>query len=130
MLAKALMPGMPMIIVTATKDGTLVSQLRSLGWTAYLEDKDASDPNGSIHITRGSAQIKIDEQIIHEEAVNPASPDGWWAAVQDLEDRVVVLVVEDGKIDLRSAQLKKQLDSLEGSVLTAHNLLPVTTDLN
>jgi hypothetical protein len=133
MYAKALVPGsagippMPLLIAGVRDLPLLVGYLTTHGW------RDAaggfSQPgNGELRITTAQRlQLLIGGEVMIDDT-NPASPPGWWPAVEAADNRCFALLSETGSIDLNGgagAHLE-QLLGRPGALYWAS--VPVTVD--
>lgn len=73
-------------------------------------------------------QLVVDDQALLDD-LNPWAPDGWWAAVDQLQGRCVVVIVRDGDVDLTHHNSGDQLAALMGTGRAVFAALPVTTNL-
>ncbi|MGP5220671.1 hypothetical protein [Arthrobacter rhombi] len=130
MYAKALIPAeeitVPLIIATAGVGSPLVGQLHDRSWTPYGGGAP-EDTGAEVQITAERLCVIIDgEVLLDDNRGNPVSPDGWWNAVSAMGDKVIVVVVEKGEIDLNSAAVGQQLRELLDQRTAAHALVKVT----
>ena len=47
-----------------------------------------------------------------DDDANPASPEGWWTAVDNLNGHCIVVVIREDTLDLRTPQAGDQLAAL------------------
>ena len=83
MFAKTLLPGPPIFLPTLTATTIEPDQL----------------------------QLVVAEQVLIDD-VNPASPQGWWAAVDALDGRCVAIVLRSGDVDLTGSDLNERMKAL------------------
>jgi hypothetical protein len=60
---------------------------------------------------------------------NPASPEGWWTAVDTLAGHCIVVMMRDGAVDLNQTQAGDQLVALLNTDHALSAALPAITDL-
>ena len=79
---------------------------------------------GRLQISQDRLQLIVDEQALLVDE-NPYAPDGWWAAVDQMQGRCVVVIVRDGDVDLTRPEAGEQLAALMGTGRAATAALPV-----
>ncbi|MCA4135498.1 hypothetical protein [Arthrobacter sp. M4] len=134
MYAKALIqagrgiPAMPLLIAGVRELPLMVGYLTAHGW------RDAAggmtqQGNGELRITTSQRlQLLIGGEIMLDDT-NPASPPGWWAAVEAGGGRCFALLSESGSVDLHSTDAGPNLERLmdqRGALYWAS--VPVTVD--
>ena len=111
--AKTLIPGshpVPALIWATSQAAVLIPQLLDRGWgpfSARLPD----DARGELVIGADRMQLVVDDQMLLDDT-NPPAPDGWWAAVDRLDNCCVVVIVADGEMDLAHPRAGEQLATL------------------
>lgn len=101
MFAKTLVPGsmpIPTLTTTTSEPDVLFPQLVQAGWGWY-GGPPPSPQTTQLLITHRSLRVVVDGAVILDD-LDPASPPGWWKAVDGLEGKCVVLVIKTGAIDL------------------------------
>lgn len=108
MYAKALLPttpgfpAVPLLIAGVDQLPPIVAYLKANGWQDAASSS-MSPGNGELRITTAQRlQLVIGGQIMLDDT-NPASPPGWWNAVEAANNNCVVMVSETGSIDLRES---------------------------
>ncbi len=92
--SKSIIPGptpTPTLISTTSDGDILMPQLIELGWGWFGDDMPAHG-TGELRITHDRLALVVDDQTILDD-INPASPPGWWDAVDGLGGLCVVIVV-------------------------------------
>ncbi|WP_347350381.1 hypothetical protein [Intrasporangium sp.] len=130
MYAKTLIPGpalaVPTITATTPLGDILFPQLTALGWTTFGQAGPSPAP-GTVHISPGEGlRLIIEGETLLEDSTNPAAPPGWWQAVSALDDRVVVVIVPSGRVDLADPDQGRQLSTLQDEGIGVYALLPLT----
>ena len=106
MYAKTLIPGplpTPTLTATTSVAHQLFPELLASGWKRYgVEDLAVSRTD--VLITHDSLQLVVDGIVVLSD-IDPASPAGWWEAVDGIDGQCVVVVLKTGDIDLHDPQL-------------------------
>lgn len=128
MYAKVLLPSDPptaMLICTVDPQTPLLSQLRAQGWT---QDTDISLTNehANLHITSESLVLTVSGKEVLRDYNNPVAPAGWWKAVSENGDRVIIAFVPDG-FDLDEQNIASHLNNAADDDRTAWGYVPLTT---
>lgn len=105
----------------------LVPQLLDRGWALFGEPPPTAAA-GQLVVGSDRLQLIVDDQALLDD-LNPYAPDGWWAAVDALEGRCVVVIARDGDVDLAHHDAGEQLAALMGSGRAVFAALPVVTVL-
>lgn len=113
---------------TASDAAVLLPQLLDRGWALWGEPPPPAAAAGELIIGADRLQLVIDGQALLED-VNPAAPDGWWAAVDGMAGRCVVVVTRPEDVDLTHHEAGAQLVALMGTGRAVFAALPVVTDL-
>lgn len=128
---KTLIPGtrpIPALMASSSEPDSLRSQLLDRGWVAFgqaLQPKAA----GELRIGVDRLQVVIDGDVVLDDAANPASPEGWWAAVDTLGGHCIVVILPAGTVDLTDPETGDQLVGLLNTDHALSAALPVVTDL-
>lgn len=128
--AKTLIPGphpVPALMATTDDADVLVPQLLDRGWAPFgnpLPDQAV----GRLVIGSDRLQLVVEDQALLDD-LNPYAPDGWWAAVDALQGRCVVVIGRSGDVDLAHHESGEQLAALLGSRRALFAALPVVTSL-
>lgn len=130
MYAKTLVPGPPAVpgLVGTTRDApVLVPQLLERGW-AVFGDPTPGRAAGELVFSADRLRLMVEGQVLLDDA-NPAGPAGWWAAVDALAGRCVVIVCANSDLDLAGNHARQQLTALRDTGRAAFAALPVRTEL-
>ena len=130
MYAKTLIPGphpVPALMATTDDADVLMPQLLDRGWALFGEALPPA-PAGRLVVGSDRLQLVIDDQALLDD-LNPYAPDGWWAAVDELQGRCVVVITRHGDVDLSHHQAGEQLVALMGTGRAVFAALPVDTVL-
>ena len=132
MHAKALIVGaepIPALMVTSSQTDVLRGHLLDRGWVPLGEPLQPAAA-GELRIGVDRLQVVIRSDVLLDDDANPASPRGWWEAVDTLGGYCVVVLVREGAVDLTRPQTGDQLVDLlhTGHALSA--ALPVVTSLS
>lgn len=114
-------------MITTDDADVLVPQLLDRGWAVFGEPLPAVAA-GRVVVGSDRLQLVVEDQALLDD-VNPYAPDGWWAAVDALQGRCVVVIVRDGDVDLAHHDAGEQLAALMGSGRAVFAALPVDTNL-
>jgi hypothetical protein len=93
--AKTLIPGtrpIPALMATGSQADVLRQQLLERGWVRFgepLQPAAAGEPR--IGVDR--LQVVIDGDVVLDDDGNPASPEGWWAAVDTLGGHCIGVMI-------------------------------------
>lgn len=130
MYAKTLIPGTHPGADGHHRPGRrLWPQLLARGWVP-LGDSLQPGAAGQLRIGVDRLQLVLDEDVVLDDDANPASPTGWWAAVDSLNSHCIVVMIRGGVVDLRSPQAGDQLASLLYTHHAISAALPVVTNLS
>ncbi len=98
MYAKTLIPGplpTPTLTATTSVAHQLFPELLASGWKRYgVEDLAVSRTD--VLITHDSLQLVVDGIVVLSD-IDPASPAGWWEAVDGIDGQCVVVVLKTGR---------------------------------
>ena len=86
----------------------------------------AGDVAGVVAVGVALADAAVE---VADDDLNPYAPDGWWAAVDQLQGRCVVIITRSGDIDLSQHQAGEQLAALVDTGRAVFAALPVDTIL-
>lgn len=128
--AKTLVPGAPAVpgLVGTTREApVLVPQLLQRGWAVFGEPPPRRAV-GELVISADRLRLLVAGQVLLDDA-NPAGPDGWWAAVDGLAGRCVVIVCAADDLDLAAGHAGEQLAGLRDTGRAVFAALPVRTEL-
>ena len=128
--AKTLIPGphpVPALMATTDEAEILMPQFLDRGWALFGGPPGAA-PAGRVVVGSDRLQLVVDDQALLDD-VNPYAPDGWWAAVDALEGRCIVVITRDGDVDLSHHEAGEQLVALMGTGRAVFAALPVDTVL-
>jgi hypothetical protein len=114
-------------MATTDDADTLVPQLLDRGWALFGEPPSPA-PAGRLVVGADRLQLVVEDQALLDD-LNPYAPDGWWAAVDGLQGRCVVVIVRDGDVDLSHYSAGEQLVALMGTGRAVFAALPVDTVL-
>jgi hypothetical protein len=109
--AKTVIPGtrpIPALMATGSQADVLRQQLLERGWVRFgepLQPAAAGEPR--IGVDR--LQVGIDGDVVLDDDGNPASPEGWWAAVDTLGGHCIGVMIRDGAVGLTQPQAGDQL---------------------
>lgn len=100
MYAKTLVPGpLPTPTLTATTSvDALFGQLLDSGWAHYGSPL-VETASTRLLITHASLQLVVDGEVILDDR-DSGSPQGWWAAVDAIGGKCVVVVLRTDDVDL------------------------------
>ena len=120
-----LMPtgAIPMIAATTSALDVLASQLLSRGWGPF-DGRSAPAGSGHLTVSHDRLQLLVDGQVLLDD-LNPAAPDGWWAAVDGFAGRCVVVVVATGRLDLTRPDVGGQMVELMDEQAGVWAVLPI-----
>jgi hypothetical protein len=124
--ARTLIPGtrpIPALMATSSQADVLRRQLLERGWVRFGERRRLA--------ATGELRIDVDRhdgEMVLDDDVNPASPEGWWAAVKTLVRHCIVVMVRDG-VDLTQPQAGDQPAALLNTDHALSAALPVVTNL-
>ena len=124
--AKMLIPGpqpMPALMATTDDADVLVPQLLDRGWASF-GDSLPQLAAGRLTIDPDRLQLVVDGQALLADE-NPFAPDGWWAAVDQMQGLCVVVIVRDGDVDLAHPEAGEQLAALVGTGRAVTAAVPV-----
>lgn len=124
--AKTLIPGpqpIPALMATTNDANVLVPQLLERGWVSF-GDPLPQQADGRLTIGPHRLQLVVDGQALLADE-NPFAPDGWWAAVDQMQGRCIVVIVHDGDVDLAHPQAGEQLAALLGTGRAVTAAVPV-----
>lgn len=113
MYAKTLIPGpMPIacLVASAEQPDVLLPQLLDRGWD-WFGSTIPANPQGDLVIDHQRLQLVVDDQILLDD-LNPASPPGWWPAVDHLQGRCAVIIARREDVDLTDKESGSQLQNL------------------
>ena len=130
MYAKTLVPGpnpVPALMATTDDADILLPQLLDRGWALFGEPLPPAG-TGRLAVGADRLQLVVDGQALLDD-LNPYAPDGWWAAVDALQGRCVVVIVRAGDVDLAHHDAGAQLAALMGTSRAVFAALPVATVL-
>ncbi len=105
----------------------LMPQLLDRGWAPFGDPLPAAAV-GRLVVGSDRLQLVIDDQALLDD-LNPYAPNGWWAAVDGLQGRCVVVIARDGDVALAHHQAGEQLAALMGAGRAVFAALPVETVL-
>lgn len=128
--AKNLIPGphpVPALMATTDDADTLMPQLLDRGWALFGEPPSPARA-GRLVVGSDHLQLVADDQALLDD-VNPYAPDGWWAAVDRLQGRCIVVIARSGDVDLSHRQAGEQLVAQMGTGRAVFGALPVETVL-
>ena len=128
MYAKSVIPGpnpLPALMATTDDADILLPQLLDRGWALFGEPLPSA-PAGWVVVGSDRLQLVVDDQALLDD-LNPYAPDGWWAAVDGLQGKCVVVIVRDGDVDLAHHDAGAQLAVLMGTGRAVFAALPVET---
>ena len=128
--AKTLIPGphpVPALMATTADPDILLPQLLDRGWALFGE-RPPAQAAGELVIGADRLQLVVDDQALLDD-LNPYAPDGWWAAVDALQGRCVVVIAGNGDVDLAHHDAGTQLAALMGTGRAVFAALRVRTDL-
>ena len=94
MYAKTLIPGtrpIPALMATTNQADTLWPQLLARGWVPFGNSLRAA--TGELRIGVDRLQLMLDGHVVLDDDANPASPEGWWTAVDNLNGHCIVVVI-------------------------------------
>lgn len=114
-------------MATTDDAGILMPQLTERGWASF----GAALPQtaaGQVVVGTDRLCLLVDGQALLDD-LNPYAPDGWWAAVDQLQGRCVVVIVRDADVDLTHHDAGEQLAALMGTGRAVFAALPVVTAL-
>ena len=117
----------PALLATSSDATVLLPQLLDRGWALFGEQPPTAAA-GVLFLGPEWLQLMVDGQALLDD-VNPAAPDGWWAAVDGRGDRCVVVVTHETDVDLAHHDAGAQLVALLGIGRAVLAALPVVTDL-
>ena len=126
--AKTLIPGpnaVPALMATTDDADILVPQLLDRGWALFGEPLPTA-ASGWLVVGADRLQLVVDDQALLDD-LNPYAPDGWWAAVDGLQGKCVVVIARDGDVDLAHHDAGAQLAALMGTGRAVFAALPVET---
>ena len=129
--AKTLIPGtrpIPALMATSSQTEVLRPQLLQRGWVAFGQALRPG-PAGELRIGVDRLQVVIDGDAILDDDANPASPEGWWAAVDILGGHCIVVILPTGTVDLTQSDAGNQLVALLNTDHALSAALPVVTSL-
>jgi len=129
--AKTLIPGpspVPALMATTDEGDVLLPQLVDRGWAVFGEPLPAGG-EGRVVVGSDRLQLVVEGQTLLDD-LNPWAPDGWWAAVDGLQGRCVVVIVGDGDVDLAHQDAGEQLAALLGTGRAVFAALRVDTVLD
>ena len=112
-------------MATTDDADVLVPQLLDRGW-ALLGEAPPSAAAGQLVVGSDRLQLVVDDQALLDD-LNPYAPDGWWAAVDGLHGKCVVVIARDGDVDLAHHDAGAQLAALMGTGRAVFAALPVQT---
>ena len=127
MYAKTLIPGpnaVPALMATTDDADILLPQLLDRGWALFGEPLPTAA--GRLVVGSDRLQLVVDDQALLDD-LNPYAPDGWWAAVDELQGKCVVVIARDGEVDLAHHDAGAQLAALMGTGRAVFAVLPVET---
>ena len=116
MYAKTLIPGphaVPALMATTDDADILLPQLLDRGWALFGEPLP-QQAAGRLVVGSDRLQLVVDDQALLDD-LNPYAPDGWWAAVDGLHGKCVVVIARDGDVDLAHHDAGQQLAALMGT---------------
>ena len=128
--AKTLIPGpnpVPALMATTDDGDVLVQQLLDRGWALFGEPLP-DQPAARLVIGADRLRLVVDDQALLDD-LNPYAPDGWWAGVDGLHGKCVVVIVRDGDVDLAHHDAGEQLAALKGTGRAVFAVLTVATIL-
>ncbi len=102
MYLQTLIPsGRPIAVLLATTsvDELLRLRLARQGWVSFGR---ALQPGAAGQVRFGveRVQLRAEGRLVLDAATSPVSPDGWWAAVDNLGGHCVVVLAREGAVDL------------------------------
>lgn len=124
--AKILVPGpppMPALVATTDEADVLLPQLTERGWVPFGEPLPQASA-GSLVVGPDRLRLVVDGQSLLDD-VNPWSPPGWWAAVDQMRGRCLVVILRCGDVDLASPDAGERLAALVGTSRAVFAALPV-----
>lgn len=130
--AKTLIPGtrpIPALMATSSQAEVLRPQLLQRGWVRFGEPLQPTAA-GELRIGVDRLQVVIDGDAVLDDDANPASPQGWWAAVDTLGGHCIVVMIRDGAVDLTRPEAGGQLVALLNTDHALSAALPVVTTLS
>ena len=110
-------------MATTDDADTLLPQLLDRGWALFGEPLPTGTA-GRVVVGSDRLQLVIEDQTLLDD-LNPYAPDGWWAAVDGLQAKCVVVIVRDGDVDLAHHDASAQLAALMGPGRAVFAALPV-----
>jgi len=128
--AKTLIPGpnaVPALMATTDDAEILLPQLLERGWARFGEPLPTASA-GRLVVGSDRLQLVVDDQALLDD-LNPYAPDGWWAAVDALQGKCVVVIARDGDVDLAHHDAGQQLAALMGTGRAVFAALSVATEL-
>jgi hypothetical protein len=129
--AKVLGPGrstMPALMATTDEADVLLAQLIDRGWVRFGEQLPLQSA-GRLVVGRDRLRLVVDGQALLDD-LNPYAPHGWWAAVDQLQGRCLVVILQAGDVDLADADAGERIAALVGTGRAAAAILPVETMLD
>ncbi len=115
---------LPGILATTSRYPDVKANLKARGWDDYGRELPVGAA-GEITIGSEGFQVVVDGMVMLSDDVNPVSPAGWWAAVDQLQGRCLVIVAPTGVLDFESELLGAQLDALRDTGQAINAGLPV-----
>ncbi len=111
------------LLATTTADELLRLRLARQGWVPFGR---ALQPGAAGQVTFGveRVQLRAEGRLVLDAVTSPTSPDGWWAAVDNLGGHCVVVLAREGALDL-SAGDRDPLASLLNTDQAVSAALPV-----
>ena len=132
MYAKTLIPGprpIPALMATTSQADTLWPQLLSCGWVPFGNTLQPAAA-GELRIGVDRLQVVLDGDVVVDDDANPASPEGWWAAIDALHGHCIVVMVRGGAVDLHHPEAGDQLAALLNTNHALSAALPIITNLS
>ncbi len=131
MYAKTLVPGPPIdvpgITATTSEADVVMPQLLNRGWGIF-GGPPPMNASGRVAITHHRLRVIVDDEAILDDDLNPASPPGWWKAVDAIGGRVTVVIVRAGDVDLECPSAGTQLRALLDTGRAVWAVLPVAEE--
>ena len=117
----------PALMATTNQADTLWPQLLARGWVPFGNSLQAA--TGELCIGMDRLQLMLDGDVVLDDDANPASPEGWWTAVDNLNGHCVVVIIRGDTLDLRTPEAGGQLAALLHTDHALSAALPIVTKL-
>lgn len=128
-VAKALMPtdflDLPLFLATVREGQAAIEQLHALGWVPFSPEVTSTAVDAQLVADHTTMRLVATGQDLFTPGPNTVAPDGWWAAVDRLEQRVVAVVLPHGVNLEDTDELVVTMNGLWGNPSAAAALIPL-----